>query len=523
MKTTLQKTNTWLKKHRSWLIPIVIIVVIILASKYFLGNKKPVYETMKIETKNLQEVVSVTGRVKASDDADLSFERTGKVLAIVVKVGDKVRAGDKLVSLANGDLVAQLNQAQAVTQGAQAKLAELQAGSRPEEITLQDSTVSKNKSAMTEANDSLIQVVNDVYSKVDDAVRGKIDALFLNPKSQNPKINFITDFSVQIKLENERLAVENKIGEAELRLLEIKNGSSITLDQVKVFSDLLLIAKTFSDDIALAVNGLTANNSLSQFSIDSWKAGVASSRSTISLGITSLQASTEKFQSTQDSLKVETDRLNLIKAGPTTEQVAAQQAVVAQAKASEQNLEVQLTKYTLRSPIDGIVTRQDTKLGETLNAGQIVASVMSIGRYEMEAFVPEADIAKVKVGNKANVTLDAYGSDNFFPAEVYQIDPAETVIEGVATYRVRLRFIQEDIRIKSGMTANIDLITKEVSQVIAIPARVVVSFAGEKTVKVLVDNKPIERKVILGVKGSDGMVEVLSGLKVGESVITVEK
>ena len=148
---------------------------------------------------------------------------------------------------------------------------------------------------------------------------------------------------------------------------------------------------------------------------------------------------------------------------------------------------------------------------------------MSIGRYEMEAFVPEADIAKVKVGNKANVTLDAYGSDNFFPAEVYQIDPAETVIEGVATYRVRLRFIQEDIRIKSGMTANIDLITKEVSQVIAIPARVVVSFAGEKTVKVLVDNKPIERKVILGVKGSDGMVEVLSGLKVGESVITVEK
>ena len=73
------------------------------------------------------------------------------------------------------------------------------------------------------------------------------------------------------------------------------------------------------------------------------------------------------------------------------------------------------------------------------------------------------------------------------------------------------------------MTANIDLITKEVSQAIAIPARVVVNLNGEKTVKVLIDNKPVEKKVTLGVKGADGMVEVLSGLTVGENVVTAEK
>ncbi|MEI6420178.1 MAG: efflux RND transporter periplasmic adaptor subunit [bacterium] len=525
MKTYIQKTSSWLSKNKMWLIPVVIVVLVIVTSQYFLGTKKPVYETMKVEPKNLQEIVSVTGHVKASDSVNLSFERTGKVASIGVKVGDKISAGERILSLISGDLSAQISQSQALIKGAQAQLAQLLAGSRGEEVSLQEATVAKAKSSLGEAANSLEQTVNDVYTKVDDAIRGKLDVMFTNPKSSNPKLSFSTDFVLQINIENERLALEAKIIEANSRLLTISNDSILKsgLSQISIFPDLLSLAKKFSDDVAVAVNSLASNSSLSQTTIDGWKANVTSARSGLSLAISSLQTVTSNFQTASDGLIVETNRLALTKAGPTSEQIAAQQAVVAQAQASEQNLEAQLVKYTLRSPIDGVVTKQDAELGETLNAGQIIASVMSVGRYEMEAFVPEADIAKVKVGNKANVTLDAYGSDVYFPAEVYQIDPAETVIEGVATYRVRLRFIQEDNRIKSGMTANIDLITKEVSQVIAIPIRVVASLSGEKSVKVLIGSKPVERKVVLGVKGSDGMVEVLSGLVVGENVITAEK
>ena len=52
--------------------------------------------------------------------------------------------------------------------------------------------------------------------------------------------------------------------------------------------------------------------------------------------------------------------------------------------------------------------------------------------------MPEADIAKVAIGDLASSTLDAYGSYVDFPAQVTMIDPAETVIEGVPTYKVTL-------------------------------------------------------------------------------------
>jgi len=145
--------------------------------------------------------------------------------------------------------------------------------------------------------------------------------------------------------------------------------------------------------------------------------------------------------------------------------------------------------------------------------------------FKIEAFVPEADIAKVAVGDLASSTLDAYGSYVDFPEQVTMIDPAETVIEGVPTYKVTLQFVAPDARIRSGMTANLEIHTHESDGVVEIPYRALASTATTTTVRVVSkDGKSyFIAPVMTGLKGSDGTIEIVSGLNPGDKVVTYVK
>ena len=175
------------------------------------------------------------------------------------------------------------------------------------------------------------------------------------------------------------------------------------------------------------------------------------------------------------------------------------------------------------SPISGVITNVDAKVGQTMQSGITAISVISYGEYEVESYVPEADIAKIKIGNIATTTLDAYGSDTFFETSVVKIDPGETVIENVPTYKVTLKFASSsDNRIKSGMTANLDISTAQKSGVIAVPSRAIYSVDSIKYVQ-LIDsnnNKTIETKITIGLRSIDGYVEVVSGLKEGDIILS---
>ena len=199
--------------------------------------------------------------------------------------------------------------------------------------------------------------------------------------------------------------------------------------------------------------------------------------------------------------------------------MSAQQAAIEQAKASVINLQAQLDKLTLRSPLDGVVTRQDAKVGEIVAPNVTVASVISVSTFQVESDVPEADIAKVHVSDAARITLDAYGDDVTFEATVVKIDPAERILDGVATYKVTLQFTKADDRIKSGMTANITTRGAKKENVLSIPQRLVITRGEEKYVKVLRDGQVVEVKITTGLRGSSGNIEVTSGLHQRNSLV----
>ncbi len=207
-------------------------------------------------------------------------------------------------------------------------------------------------------------------------------------------------------------------------------------------------------------------------------------------------------------------------AGSTPEDIAAQEAQVEQAEGKVQLTRAQIGKTVLRSPIKGTVTKQDAKIGEIAAASTPLVSVISANHLEMEADIPEADIAKVKVGDSASVTLDAYGPEVIFEAKVIKIDPGETIIEGVATYHTTFEFLKDDNRVKPGMTANIDILTNKHENIIVIPQRAVTARNSERYVLLDKGNgKTEEKEVKVGLRGFDGNIEIVSGLQEGEKVI----
>jgi len=158
-------------------------------------------------------------------------------------------------------------------------------------------------------------------------------------------------------------------------------------------------------------------------------------------------------------------------------------------------------------------------MGELITAGTIIVAVISNDAFKVEANVPEIDVTKLSVGNKGKVTLDAYGDSVEFPVTLTKIDPAETIVEGIPTYKIVLTFDQAENRIRSGLTANLTIDGQSKDNALVIPAKAIIIRDGNKYVLVNVSDKIMERIVKTGLAGQDGLIEIISGLQIGEEII----
>ena len=492
-----------------WTITIVVIILILVG--YYLShrNKAPSFESTTVVVGNVIEKVGVTGQVLPVDKADLSFEKSGVVKKLYVIVGDKVKRGDHLASLDNADDLAAL-------QSQQAQLAELSRGLRPAEYSADQAAVTLAKTNLTNARTTGVNALRDGYVKVQTAIVSGADAFFDNPQSSNPTINISTysaDFARNIG--EERLVVTESLDGWQT----IIASASSTSDIVSLIAEVqgyLGTIKSFMSDLSTTVNALNPSNSgISQSAIDTDIAIMNTAMANLTASITALSAANTSFAAAQSAYDQAVKQFELEQAGSSAETIASGAAKVAQAQAV-------VDEDTLLSPIDGTVTSVNPKLGEFVAAGSATISIQSVGDYKVEAYVPEADIAKVAIGDLASSTLDAYGSNIDFPEIVTMIDPAETVLQGVPTYKVTLGFMMPDTRIRSGMTSNIEIYTHEVDGVVEIPYRAVMMNATSTSARVVNPDGQswTAIPVTVGLKGSNGMIEIVGGLRPGSKVVT---
>ena len=540
------------KKKKIFIISLTVIVLIATALFFFLREEETVYEFIIAARADLVQDISVIGRVKAVEEINLAFEKSGRVSGIYVDIGDQVEKGAILIRLESAELLAELSQSKAAVESAEAKLQqyeavlesvkaeleELESGTRPEKILIYESKVKNAQAVYNSAFENIIDNLKDSYTVSDDSVRNKIDLMFSSPRSSNPQIIFpINESQLEIDIEWQRMLTETILTSWQDSLIEIKNLENLDnlADYIRTAKDNLDKIKSFLTDMALAVNSLGVSADFSATVIDGYRSDVYTARANINTATTNLATAKEKLNTAVTSVLVAENELALKEAGSAPEQIAAKEASIKQAKANiiAQKAEIQFKKSTvlaseaklyknsLKSPIGGIITRQDARTGEIVSANDIIVSVISDGDFEIEADIVEADIAYLKIGNQARLSLDAYGDEIIFEATVVKIDPAARLIEGVANYRTTLEFKEFDDRIKAGMTADLDIITAQKTNVICLPQRVIIYKNGQrKIVRILNENNEIEERAVeTGIRGDGGQIEILQGVAEGEKVI----
>lgn len=518
----------------------------------------PQYEYAAAKRGDLIQEVSVTGKVKPASAVNLAFEKSGKVVRVGADVGDKVKAGQVLAELDSADAAAQVAQAEAALENARAKLAELKKGAREEELRVAETKVTNAESVLADARLNL----ENVSQKADADIKDDYDsALTTAAKSLSVATHAlftITDIQSAhfFGYDQQSAGVADAKAAAVAALLgaygagragndylsQLNGGAKAAVAKAQSFQtyenidsalfqlkDALQKIKSVLDAIPV-VSTFTATESTN---LNTEKSNIAGEISTISgkqqtidvqkiSNQNAIAAAKASVNTAAGALQSTKDELALKKAGASAEAIAAGEAQVKEAEAQTRAARAQLAKTVLLSPFDGVVTKQNAKIGEIVSANGALVFVISGVDFEIETNVSEADIAKVKVGDAAKVTLDAYGSDVVFDARVAAIDPAETLVENIATYKTTLVFTKNDVRVKSGMTANIDIATARRGNVIFIPQRAAVKKeSGEFVFMENAGGQPQERPVKLGLVGSDGNVEVTEGLKEGDRVVAL--
>ena len=145
-------------------------------------------------------------------------------------------------------------------------------------------------------------------------------------------------------------------------------------------------------------------------------------------------------------------------------------------------------------------------------------AAISKGAYQIEGYLSEVDVAKVKAGQGAQVTIDAFGSDDVLSAHIASVDPAPTMQSGVPAYKVVVTLdAGNDPGTKPGMHANVTVLAASKTGVIAVPAgAIVIKLGGTYVEKANADGTVALTKVTTGI--ADDYVEILSGLSAGERV-----
>ncbi len=554
------------------------------------GAELPVYEVVTAEKKDIVSEISITGQVKAAQTVDLAFLRSGRVAALGATVGGKVKAGQTLLALESRQLSAEiarasanvessrasLRQYEAAVGGAQAKLDELTRGNRPEEINLAEIKVENVQKALVDAQEKVEQTTNkaavdlvnaydgikdvlpDAFTRVDDAVNRQTDDFFYNDATSAPVLTFSTLHpQVKLDIEWQRVVAGNALAVFKFSLVNIQSLGLASLEETLQASKKNILA--IRDFLQKANEAVLDSGGLTAATVDAYRSDVTAGLTSVNTALSVISGQEQKIAAqkvvsqnsvvevqarlndARSALTSAQAELNLKRAPATVEELSAQRAQVKQAEANASSararvreaqaavasLEAQLSENILTAPFSGTVTRQEAKVGEIVSPGALLVSLIAEDKFEIEANLPEVDIAKIYLQDAADVTLDAYGDDAHFAATLIAIDPAATMVEAVPTYKIRLQFNDKDERVKSGMTANVVIFADKREQVLAVPARAIIEDDGQKTVRVLMGEgrkqKAEERVITLGLRGSDGSVEVLSGLNEGDKVITGEQ
>ena len=490
-----------------WALGAIALVVLGAGYWFFVHTSGAAYQFITVTRGSITETVSVTGNTTPTKSVSLGFQNTGTIAHVYYDLGDRVSAGAVIAELSTGNLSAALEQARASLAVAEANLAALEAGTRPEQLTIYRNAVTQDQAALANA-------IASAYAASDSAIHTNADQFFTNARTAGAALTFIVpDATLENKVVQERIALEPVLIAWGAQVSSPAFGSSdLVADGAQAIQNLSQIS-TFLNDAAAALTKTSPSGNLSAATLSTYESSVATSRTNVASALTALTSAKTALVSAQGTLA-------LAEAGSTPESIAAQQAQVQQARAGVTSALANLQGSQIIAPMSGVVTQQDAKVGQLATPGTPLVSLIGAGGFEVDAGVSETDVGKLTVGDPVSMTLDAFPNETF-TGSVFYIAPAQTNTQGVISYQIKISFDKADPRLKSGLTANIDIQTEKKDNVLILPQYAILQNDSGTFVQTLVGKVASTTPVTLGIQDQEGNVEVLSGVTLGEQVINI--
>lgn len=462
-------------------------------------------ETVRVERQDVIEEVAVTGALKAPATIDLEFLASGRVVSRPVTAGARVTRGQFLMALDSAASTFQVQKARADLEAAKARLLQLQLGATPQTLLELRNNVSAAyrgalsslDGAITKAENSRTILRADVYLETN-KVRTEFN-LPLDSTTARAEGDKAAADEHLLKLRAQRDAVGS----------DLVNTGALNLLFSSAPAELDYMRKSLvsSADILRRV----VSSSISQATISTYLTDIASAQAGFDTSLKSFLDAVSAVQSAKDALSVKQEP-------PREADIKELEAEVHAAEASLSLLEKEQSDRFLVAPVAGVVTDVKYEVGEIARTNSVAVSMIATGAMEIEANIPEIDIAKVAVGQSASVTIDALPGERF-QGSVIHIDPVETVLDGVTNFKVRTALVSDDARLKSGLTANLVIETGRKQNVLVIPFSSIIERSGTAFVKMKSGKKTEEVPVTLGIRGTDGRTEVIEGLSEGDEIL----
>lgn len=501
-----------IKIKKKW---IIIIAVVLIVVGYFSFNslfksKTDGYITEKVSKGEVLQEVSETGSIKATDNINLSFKSSGRIESINVNVGDNVKPGDVLAKIEISQLLIQLKDARAALIVANSQQDKILNGSTLEDVKITEDT---RNSAQQDLNNEY----GDALASLDDAYI-KIYNSFTTVNSIQNSYFSISD-QEGIKVQNSK----DKINESMIDMKSYLDSAKASSSQ----NDITLALSRATIDLSSTADSLRIIRDMCDEGIyyskisSTDKASIDTQRGYINTALTNITSYQQTINSYKIALQKAENQLAFKKAPARPEDIDLYRAQVLQAQTKIDLLEQQISDNSLRSPINGKITKISNDPGEVVSANSSVISLLSTNPFQIKTDIYEQDIVNVKIDNSVKINLIAFPKDTFL-GKVVLIDPAEKIVDNVVYYEVTIDFPNQVEGTKSGMTADIVIETNKKDNVLMIPKNAVDKIDGKELAQIIKAGKIESREVITGLEGNY-YYEVVSGLSEGDEIVTGKK
>lgn len=536
---------------KGWLYFAIILVIALVGGTIYYqrtsATKTPSYSTVAAKIGNISQSITISGTIEPVTNLELSFGSTGLVNTVNVQPGQSVQAGQVMATLDTTSLEAQVSQAQATVVADQAKLNTDEAGPTPSSLQSAQAQVTNAQNALAAAKQNLANT----------QASNQISVTQAQTAINQMQIALTTDQLTMIQDQQTFANYQPKVTPATNATLETVPQPStpssydlattqniIGVDQGYVQLDQQSL--TEAQDTADANSGANANSVYSTWitadnnAISSAQAAMAQGNKIINdleqiqNDQNNLAATSIKNQQAIDSANqaITTDTANLTNAqnaladanqpAPTS-QIQSDQAALSAANHALATANQALNEAIITAPISGVVAQVNISVGHapsaaTSTSGDIVLE--SPNSFEVSGEISDTQIAEVSLNQQAFVTPS--GQTKPLSAKVSQITPMATITQGVATFPVNVLITQSSPDLFSGASAQVEIIVKQVSDVLTIPTSAIHTLGSLNFVNVLQNGVSVRKLITVGAT-SGVLTEVTSGLNPGDRVILANR